>query len=335
MRPHSLHVLLIEDNLGDGRLVQMMADQQAEHVNEIIWVQDLCEGLSCLQCRPIDLVLLDLNLPDCRGLWTLEAVLAQAPNTPVIVLTGLADEELALEAVRNGAQDYLVKGEIDGRHLARSILYAVERKNIHADLTRQKEAAEADRRKLQLLAATDALTGLWNRRKFLFFLEQEIDRTHRYQGRLTLAVMDIDHFKVINDTHGHAFGDEVLAAMAKLLQDRTRPSDIVARYGGEEFVILMPNTSARSAYQPAERLRQAIEASRIRHASETLYVTASFGLAQLDTDAREDMDTFIHRADQAMYEAKQNGRNRVMLWARDRDRPDARDAVLPGEAGKI
>jgi len=305
----------VEDNPGDGRLVQLMADEQADSVNEMVWVEDLCEGLSCLQCHDIDLVLLDLNLPDSRGLWTLEAILAQAPNVPVVVLTGLADEQLAVDAVRHGAQDYLVKGEVDGRLLARAIRYAVERKSIQSQLWQQKEAAEADRQKLQVQAATDELTGLWNRRKFQFFLEREVRRVERYRGKLALAVLDIDRFKFINDTYGHAFGDEVLAAIAKLLRDKTRPSDIVARYGGEEFVILMPRTTVRDALVPAERLRQAIEKYRFQRAEEDfIFVTASFGLAELDLDAEDIMDTLIVRADEAMYRAKESGRNRVVLW---------------------
>lgn len=315
MAPRSLQVLLVEDNPGDGRLVQLMADEQADSVNEMVWVEDLCEGLSCLQCHDIDLVLLDLNLPDSRGLWTLEAILAQAPNVPVVVLTGLADEQLAVDAVRHGAQDYLVKGEVDGRLLARAIRYAVERKSIQSQLWQQKEAAEADRQKLQVQAATDELTGLWNRRKFQFFLEREVRRVERYRGKLALAVLDIDRFKFINDTYGHAFGDEVLAAIAKLLRDKTRPSDIVARYGGEEFVILMPRTTVRDALVPAERLRQAIEKYRFQRAEEDfIFVTASFGLAELDLDAEDIMDTLIVRADEAMYHAKESGRNRVVLW---------------------
>jgi diguanylate cyclase (GGDEF)-like protein len=315
MAPRSLQVLLVEDNPGDGRLVQLMADEQADSVNEMVWVEDLCEGLSCLQCHDIDLVLLDLNLPDSRGLWTLEAILAQAPNVPVVVLTGLADEQLAVDAVRHGAQDYLVKGEVDGRLLARAIRYAVERKSIQSQLWQQKEAAEADRQKLQVQAATDELTGLWNRRKFQFFLEREVRRVERYRGKLALAVLDIDRFKFINDTYGHAFGDEVLAAIAKLLRDKTRPSDIVARYGGEEFVILMPRTTVRDALVPAERLRQAIEKYRFQRAEEDfIFVTASFGLAELDLDAEDIMDTLIVRADEAMYRAKESGRNRVVLW---------------------
>ena len=315
MAPRSLQVLLVEDNPGDGRLVQLMADEQADSVNEMVWVEDLCEGLSCLQCHDIDLVLLDLNLPDSRGLWTLEAILAQAPNVPVVVLTGLADEQLAVDAVRHGAQDYLVKGEVDGRLLARAIRYAVERKSIQSQLWQQKEAAEADRQKLQVQAATDELTGLWNRRKFQFFLEREVRRVERYRGKLALAVLDIDRFKFINDTYGHAFGDEVLAAIAKLLRDKTRPSDIVARYGGEEFVILMPRTTVRDAFVPAERLRQAIEKYRFQRAEEDfIFVTASFGLAELDLDAEDIMDTLIVRADEAMYHAKESGRNRVVLW---------------------
>lgn len=315
MATRSLQVLLVEDNPGDGRLVQLMADEQSDSVNEMVWVEDLCEGLSCLQSHEIDLVLLDLNLPDSRGLWTLEAILAQAPEVPVVVLTGLADEQLAVDAVRHGAQDYLVKGEVDGRLLARAIRYAVERKSIQSQLWQQKEAAEADRQKLQLQAATDELTGLWNRRKFQFFLEREVRRVERYRGKLALAVMDIDRFKFINDTYGHAFGDEVLATIAKLLRDKTRPSDIVARYGGEEFVVLMPHTTARDALVPAERLRQAIETHRLqRTEDDVIFVTASFGLAELDLDVEDIMETLIVRADEAMYHAKESGRNRVVLW---------------------
>jgi len=161
---------------------------------------------------------------------------------------------------------------------------------------------------LQRLATTDHLTGAYNRRRFGEAIKYEIHRAVRYADTLSLIMFDLDHFKKINDTYGHNAGDEVLKTVADRVKDNIRVTDIFARVGGEEFTILVPATGLEGAKVVADKLRQSIES----HAFETVgIVTASFGVAEFERD--EAIDALIKRADNALYEAKEHGRNRVVI----------------------
>jgi two-component system cell cycle response regulator len=162
----------------------------------------------------------------------------------------------------------------------------------------------------QLLATSDALTGLRNRRAFVELGRVEINRSQRYVLPLSLLVIDVDHFKSINDCHGHAAGDRVLAALGALLQRQLRTPDLPARWGGEEFVVALPNTDGAGGKVVAERLRRAVEALAIEQDGTPIAVSASFGVASFRPG--ESLESLVDRADRAMYTAKFNGRNQVM-----------------------
>lgn len=159
---------------------------------------------------------------------------------------------------------------------------------------------------LQRLAATDTLTGLRNRRAVSAFTEMEIKRAERYGDALSLIMFDIDHFKRINDTFGHLVGDEVLILVAKLISERIRASEVLARWGGEEFILILPQTDMENAVHLAGELRTLMQAYVFPHVG---IVTASFGVTQFSPG--DSMDNLLHRADIALYRAKENGRNRV------------------------
>jgi diguanylate cyclase (GGDEF)-like protein len=161
------------------------------------------------------------------------------------------------------------------------------------------------------MATTDALTGLLNRRAFLDLTGREVGRARRYGEKLSVILLDVDHFKQINDKRGHAAGDMVLSAMGKLLKAAVRNCDIVARWGGEEFVLVLPSTSLAGAEQLADRIRELIERANIKNGDDDVIpVTASFGVASYT--AGETVEQIVDRADRAMYQAKSNGRNRVV-----------------------
>ncbi len=162
--------------------------------------------------------------------------------------------------------------------------------------------------KLQLLATTDELTGAYNRRAFNEYLNKNIGRAKRYQEPLSMLLLDIDHFKKINDTHGHDVGDQILKFLVRVVLESLRQEDIMARWGGEEFTLLMPQTGKNSALQLAERLRGKISTFDFPTAGQ---VTVSIGLTELHAD--DDADSFVKRADVALYKAKKGGRNMVML----------------------
>ena len=174
------------------------------------------------------------------------------------------------------------------------------------------DRTRADNRRLEALATTDPLTRLLNRRAFLDRLSGEVERSHRYGAVLSLLMIDVDHFKLVNDSAGHLTGDSVLGQVGTLLQSAVRSVDVVARYGGEEFVVLLPETHPDGAVAFAERLRELIE----RHAfltgrGEPLRLTASFGVASYPSPSVRSTEDLFARADEALYRAKANGRNQV------------------------
>jgi diguanylate cyclase (GGDEF)-like protein len=163
---------------------------------------------------------------------------------------------------------------------------------------------------VQRLAVTDPLTGLYNRRGFFALAHREIERARRFKRELSAVLLDIDHFKNVNDTYKHATGDVVLRVLAEVCKRETREIDIIGRYGGEEIVLLLPETSLESAYVVAEHLRKAVAATKIPIGGETISVTISLGIAD-SVHGEPDLDTLIDRADAAMYNSKQSGRNCV------------------------
>jgi diguanylate cyclase (GGDEF)-like protein/PAS domain S-box-containing protein len=175
-----------------------------------------------------------------------------------------------------------------------------------ADVTDQKQTTE----RLSRLATHDALTGVFNRRHLEDVVRSELERAHRYQRPLTVAMVDADHFKRINDTYGHQVGDEVLRAVSGRCQHMLRTNDVLGRYGGEEFIVVFPETTLDEARIVAERVRSAIAGSPVTIGEHALEVTVSIGLAQLASG--QEPSSLVASADAALYAAKQSGRNRVL-----------------------
>ncbi|MEJ7730753.1 MAG: sensor domain-containing diguanylate cyclase [Polyangiaceae bacterium] len=176
------------------------------------------------------------------------------------------------------------------------------------DMTERKLAAE----RLQEMASRDALTGMHNRRHFVEHAQRELALWRRHRHPLTVALIDADHFKKVNDTHGHATGDEVLRDLATVVREQLRSTDLSARYGGEEFVLLLPSTDAAGAVVLAERIRSAIAARAVVHETGEVSYTVSIGVAEA-SDCLGSVEALVHAADQALYRAKAEGRNRVIL----------------------
>ena len=162
------------------------------------------------------------------------------------------------------------------------------------------------------IANTDVLTFLPNRRKIVVELQEEVIRADRYKTSLSLSIMDIDHFKSINDTYGHSIGDDVLRQVSARLREQIRQPDTIGRYGGEEFLIVLPNSEIRAAAEQASRLCQHVREANIDVNDQTLSVTISIGIAQFRV-GQENWEQFLHRADTAMYQAKNNGRDQWVV----------------------
>jgi len=294
-----LSVLVVEDNPGDYELVvEYLSDvsNASYQFKHCVSLQDIS---GVLKSTHIDVILLDLSLPDSSGIDTVSNVRSISKSLPIIVLTGIDNDELGEQAIQQGAQEYLNKNELSGRMLARIIKYAIKRKKMDE--------------KLETLALTDPLTGLYNRRYFFERGWNEYVRARRYQHHLAVIMLDLDFFKQINDKYGHACGDMVLMRVAKLFSQTLRDVDLVARFGGEEFIILIPETDKAGVDFVAQRIRQEIYDTPMEHNGKNFNITASLGIALIE-DVVGDFETMINQADIALYYAKENGRNRVELY---------------------
>jgi len=240
-------LLVIEDDDAYARMIEMRFSGIRGTSLNIMRAQTLSEALQRLEKKPVDAVLLDLTLPDCRGFDTYRLFSLEHPELPVIVLSAFDDEALALECVRNGAQDYQVKGQFDLNALVRFLRLAIER---HRQQFRLKS-----------LSITDDLTGIYNRRGFFELGARQIKIAERAERELLLFYFDLDGFKQINDRYGHSEGDQALKRVAGVLKDTFRSSDILARLGGDEFAVLALEASQPHGKMLHERLLERIKSS--------------------------------------------------------------------------
>ena len=243
-----------------------------------------------------DLILLDVQMPDMNGYDVLKLLKenSDTEQIPIIFVTGkdaVEDEEYGLEL---GAVDYIAKP------IRPSIVKA--RVKTHIMLKQQHD-------QLVGMATHDQLTGLYNRHYLSDALSKKVAHAKRHGEALSVIIVDIDHFKNVNDTFGHLIGDLILKAVARTMQDSARKEDIAARFGGEEFIMVLDNCTAHDALIKAENLRSKIQ---LLH-PEDIAVTASFGVVQLDKDMQRCED-LLKNADAALYIAKEEGRNRVILY---------------------
>lgn len=272
------------------------------HGHEVVAVSDGTEAWEVLQGEdPPRLAVLDWLMEEMDGVEVCRRVRERSElrNVYLILLTSRRDKEFILAGLRAGANDYVSK-PFDSEELLARVHVGAQMVDLHAELTARMHELDA-------LATTDGLTGIANRRTFQVCLEAECLRTSRYPAPLALMMLDVDHFKSLNDTYGHQAGDEVLKAMGRLLASSSRNTDFVARYGGEEFAVILVNTDKSAAMGAAERLRARIEAERWPHRA----VTASIGIASWGAGA-DNADELIRQADKALYFSKKHGRNQVM-----------------------
>ena len=301
-------ILLVEDNKGQANIIR---DYLTKSGYEVVTVEDGVSAFKAAKTSTIDLVLLDRVLPDmdgsevCRWLKLDQKTRA----IPVIMLTvksAMNDKVSGLEA---GADDYLPKPFDEAELNAR--IFARLRAKIQQDELRMKNTQLEDMlTRVETLAIMDPLTGLFNRRRFESLMGNEFKRSARYQSNLSCMLIDIDHFKTVNDTFGHQTGDIVLKEVASVIQNTLREVDTPARWGGEEFIVLSPNTSRENALKAAERILKAI-AGHTYPSIGSHRITVSIGVAGIPSPAIDTQEKLIHAADLAMYEAKRKGRNRI------------------------
>jgi two-component system cell cycle response regulator len=273
-----------------------------------------------------DMILSDYNLPDCTGLDLLDDIRLRC-RTPVIMVTGENVSDYAAEAIRRGATDYVVKvGNyfftiplVVEKNLTVAKL-TTENQQLHNELTRslaevneKNQQLNAALKRVEELAATDALTGLYNRRHFSMVLGQLFAESNRYQTDLTVAMIDLDAYKQLNDTLGHQMGDEMLVLVGGILRASMRKADVAARYGGDEFVLLLPRADAAEATQLVSRIREVYKEKSAQLTKRDLGMTMSIGIASVSANHPSSAEELIAKADAALYASKSAGRDRISI----------------------
>ncbi|MFO7932083.1 MAG: diguanylate cyclase [Thermodesulfobacteriota bacterium] len=260
------------------------------------------EALEFLKEYSIDLIITDIMLSGINGLDLTEAV-KKRYETAVIIMTGYIDDYSYEEAIRKGADEFVMK--------------PVQFEELRLRLKRLIRERRMERERLEMLDAlkklsiTDDLTRLYNSRHFYTQLEAEVNRHSRYKHPVSLLLLDIDHFKVYNDKYGHLEGDRILSHLGGLISEGIRTMDSAYRYGGEEFTVILPETDSDEACKVAERLMSEVKARNPAPAEDSAPITVSIGVTRYEPG--ESLTDFVKRADRAMYMSKEKGRNRISI----------------------
>ncbi len=265
------------------------------------------DTLKLMKTDPVDIALVDYFLPDGTGLDLMQKMVTGAIDTPVIVITGKGDEMIATQVIQAGAYDYLPKDQLNEKNLFQAISNALTKSQL-------KNEARVAIRRMAEMSVRDVLTGLYNRRYFFETLDREIARTGRTRSGLVLCMMDLDHFKRINDTMGHPAGDMVLSEFGKMLKDWIRQSDTPCRYGGEEFAVMLTDTDVQKATGVCERFRAALNQRIFTYNQTPFQMTVSMGIASLMSLTHQTGENLIQAADDALYQAKSLGRNTLVVY---------------------
>lgn len=309
-----LHVLHIEDDSIDALAFERILGHIYHYDFLLTQVPSLDQALDELAHTNFDIAFLDLSLPDAAGLESIRTLQQNAPELPIVILSGSKDPEITLQAVECGAQDYLVKGEIDESLIVRTVRYALDRKRMEL--------------KLAYLSQYDPLTGLANRGLFYDRLRQAMLRTERRKHPIALLFVDLDFFKSINDDHGHHVGDLLLKEVAERLQANVRREDTVARMGGDEFTIILEEIQDQAAVSViADKLLQSLSNPYVLN-GHTISITASIGIMPYSGQEGVTPEDLLKNSDTAMYKVKNSGRNHYYFVQ------DQAELVLP-ESGKL
>ncbi len=303
-------LLLIEDSPTQGEQLTTSLETLGY---EVVWAKSGMSGVKLARQSSPDLVILDVILDDLDGFavcrWL--KMHSETRDTPIIMLTARSDIKDRVEGLNIGADDYLSKPVVPDELEAR-IFAALRTRNAQLELRQRNSELETMLHHVEAMAITDPLTGLYNRRRLDDVLKREWAVCQRYKNNLSCIMLDVDHFKKINDQHGHAAGDDVLKQLANSVRSGLREVDLAARFGGEEFVILLPQTDKEGALILAERLRKSIAQDPIQAGEKQLEVTASFGVASNRDVVDGDPEDLLRGADIALYHAKRSGRNQVV-----------------------
>lgn len=299
-RKLSGRVMLAEDSPAIAQMVQTILESLGLEVDHVVTAE---AGLELIATNDYDLIVTDIVLAGMMtGLALVRLVRTMSGNkgsTPILGFSGMDDTSRKVELLRLGANDYVSKPFLEEELISRVSNLVINKQLL--------EQVEEQKKSFEKMAMTDQLTGLYNRHFVSEMVPKMISEAQRHKIPLSVVAVDIDHFKRVNDDHGHAVGDVVLAAVGELLSASCRNEDIPARLGGEEFIILLAHCGIDDAVAKAEQIRKELMVLR----PGGLDITSSFGVAMLSDDKQAGFDELVSEADKALYRAKENGRNRV------------------------
>jgi len=301
-------ILVVEDSRAQAENIRNLLERNGY---EVVLAADGKSAIKEAVRGQVDLVLLDLLLPDMSGVEVCRWLKMNQSTRmiPVLMLTAKGEVEDKVAGLEAGAEDYLAKPYSEMELNAR--VYALLRtKALQDELAEKNARLQELLTKVELLAITDPLTRLFNRRHFEEYIDRELKAASRYRFPLSLLMIDIDHFKGINDEFGHGAGDSVLREIAEIISGAVREVDVVARWGGEEFVVLLPRCTKEEALQSAERILKAVSGHSFS-AVPGKQVTVSIGISGIPDSHIGNSDMLLDASDQAMYTAKRKGRNRA------------------------
>ena len=295
-------VLIVEDNPADARLMREMLDEATGAAFAVLHATRLADAVARLADETVEVVLLALSLPDAHGLDAIVRLHSVAPRVPIVVMSGVSDPALAVAGVREGAQDYLVKGQVKSDDLVRALRHAIERRRVDDRLSH--------------LAHHDTLTDLPNRTLLHDRLRQSLAHARRHDLPLGLLHVDLDGFNETNDTLGRDGGDVLLREVARRLKSCVREGDTVARFGGDEFAVILPDIKQDTDAAIVARRMLALLATPFSIGERDLRVTASIGIGLYPTGG-DDTDSLLKSAGAAMYRAKEEGGNGFAFFTPD------------------
>ncbi len=303
-------VLLAEDNMTQASI---MMDYLENNGHEVIHVEDATSVFSAVEKHSPDVILLARHISGIDGIHICRSLKnnSETSGIPIIMLTNKSTTSDKVVGLRAGADDYIPE-PCDEDELSAVINARLRTKTEWDDLKQTTRQLREMLTRVETLANVDPLTGLFNRRRFEAVIDKEFKRSIRYNLPLSCLMLDIDHFKKVNDAFGHAVGDGVLRETVKIIQNSIRDVDTVARWGGEEFIIMSPNTSKNNALVVADRIRKSMAGQLFQSVADKK-ITISIGIADIPDPAINTKEQLINAADLALYDAKKSGRNRVRL----------------------
>ena len=298
----NLSVLAVQNNAHEFEAISRQLSDVCGTQYRLVHCASLYEAQSLLLSGSFDAILLDLSLPDSVGLNTVSHMRNLTNRLPIVLLINTNSDAMGEQAIQQGAQEFLCKDEISSNNLSRVIKYAIKRKQMDE--------------KLEKLSTTDPITGLYNRRYFFERGWNEYVNARHNKQTMAIVLIDIDHFKKVNEFYGHVCGDKVLLSVGNLFQKMVRGVDLVARFGAEEFIILMPNSDQKEVDFLAERIRLEVADTPIEHNGKSFHITASIGVAMI-TNSQADFESMIKQADLALSQAQDKGGNAVERFNTD------------------